>query len=81
MLRKWREVVKDSVLPDSFTGLVHCGPSGAAAVRAATNAHYDAPRTQRERKRQVSRDEGPGRRPVTGGKGGDAGECGKWEDE
>jgi hypothetical protein len=46
------------------------------------NARHDAPRrTQRERQRQFSRDVGPGRRPVTGGQGGDAGERGEWEDE
>jgi len=36
------------------------------------NARHDAPRTQREHKRQIS-DRGPGRRPVTGCQGGDAG--------
>ena len=45
------------------------------------NARHDAPRTQRERQRQSSRDVGPGRRPVTGGQGGDAGERGEREDE
>jgi hypothetical protein len=45
------------------------------------NARYDAPRTQRERQRQFSHDGGPGRRPVTGGQGVDAGERGGWDDK
>ena len=45
------------------------------------NARNDAPRTQRERQRQSSHDGGPGRRPVTGGQGVDAGERGGWDDK
>jgi hypothetical protein len=41
----------------------------------------DAPKTQRERQRQLSHNGGPGRRPVTGFQGGDAGEGGEWEGE
>ena len=56
---------------------MHCGPG----VFAAMNARHDAPRTQRELRQQFSRDGGPGRRPVTGGQGGDAGERGDREVE
>jgi hypothetical protein len=47
------------------------------------NARHGAPRTQRERQRQFFSHDGtdPGRHPVTGGQGGDAGERGEWEDE
>jgi hypothetical protein len=74
VLSKWREVVNDGVAPDSCTAEL------VAFLQRLMHGHY-APRTQRERQRQFSRDRGPGRRPVTGGQGGDAGERGEWEDE
>jgi hypothetical protein len=45
------------------------------------NARHDATGTQRGRQGQFSHDGGPGRRPVTGCLGGDAGELGEWKDE
>ena len=50
---------------------MQCGTGG---VSAAMNARHDAPWTQRESQRQSSNGGGPGRRPVKGGQGGDAGE-------
>ena len=61
-----------------------------AAVDSAATASKWLPSTpclllkqsnERERQRQFSHKGGPGRRPVTGCKAGDAGERGKWVDE
>ena len=52
---------------------MHCGGGG---VSVAMNPRHDAPLKDAKGAPEV-----PGRCPVTGGQGGDAGERGEWEDE
>ena len=59
VLRKWRDVVKDGVAPDS------CPVELVAFLQREMR---DAPRTQRERQRQFSHEGGPGRRPAERGR-------------
>jgi hypothetical protein len=62
VLRKWRDVVKNSVSPDSCT---------AELVAFLQRENARCPRTQRERQRQFSHNRGPGRRPAERGRESD----------